>query len=171
MQLAAPSPATQPAWWTLPDAYQMSGPRHKAKLLALIADISRTWRLHPKIVLHGFSAGAQFAHRFAMHNPELVAGVSAHSAGSWAGLSGNSPINPAAREVRFAISCGEADNEPGKPVGTPPRIDGARQFAADLQSLGFGVQFKTWPGVKHDMSPGVVPMTKALMDQLRAVDR
>jgi poly(3-hydroxybutyrate) depolymerase len=167
----ATQPATRPGWSMRADAYQMSGPKHEAKLIALIAEVGKTWKLHPKIVVYGFSAGAQFAHRFGMHHPDLVAGVSAHSAGTWAGLSGNNAINPAAREVRFAISCGEADNAPRKPAGTPTRIEGARQFAADLQSLGFRVQFQSWPGVQHEISPGVVPMTKELVDQVRADDR
>jgi len=61
------------------ESYQMNGPKHEAKLKSLIAEVGKTWKLHPKVFLHGFSAGAQFAHRFAMKNPEIVAGVSATS--------------------------------------------------------------------------------------------
>ena len=34
--------------------------------------------------LHGFSAGSQFVHRFAMNHSKRVCGVSAHSGGTWA---------------------------------------------------------------------------------------
>ena len=149
------------------DSFQMSGPAHEAKLHALIAEIAKTWKLHPRIVVHGFSAGAQFAHRYAMRNPERVAGVSAHSAGSWAQLEGDDRINPAAKGILFAISCGEDDKATGGPAGTPPRIDGARQFAANLESRGFSVEFKTWPGIGHAFAPGVMPMTKALLEKVR----
>ena len=82
----------------------MSGPTHEAKLSELIARLRQNWNLHPKIFLHGFSAGAQFSHRFAFHHPELVAAVSAHSGGSWAMLDGDDRINPAAKHIPFTVS-------------------------------------------------------------------
>ena len=159
----APRPPGMPR-----DSYQMSGPTHEAKLAALIAEVGKTWKLHPKIVVHGFSAGAQFAHRFAFKHPEQVAGVSAHSGGSWAKLEGDDKINPAAKSILFAVSCGEDDNGSGGPPGTATRIDGAKQFAENLKSLGFTLQLRTWPGVAHDFAPGLMPMTKALVEKVRA---
>ena len=159
----APRPPGMPR-----DSYEMSGPTHEAKLAALIAEVGRTWKLHPKIVVHGFSAGAQFAHRFAFKHPEQVAGVSAHSGGSWARLEGDDKINPAAKSILFAVSCGEDDKGSGGPPGTPTRIEGAKQFAENLKSLGFGVEFQTWPGVAHDFAPGLMPMAKALLEKVRA---
>jgi len=150
------------------DSYQMSGPTHEAKLAALIAEVGRTWKLHPKIVVHGFSAGAQFAHRFAFKHPEQVAGVSAHSGGSWAKLEGDDKINPAATNILFAVSCGEDDKGSGGPPGTPTRIDGAKQFTENLKSLDFTVELRTWPGVAHDFAPGLMPMTKTLVEKVRA---
>lgn len=85
----APRPPGMPR-----DSYQMSGPTHEAKLAALIAEVGKIWKLNPKIVVHGFSAGAQFAHRFAFKHPEQVVGVSAHSGGSWAKLEGDDKTNP-----------------------------------------------------------------------------
>lgn len=66
---------------SLRDDFVMCGPVHEAKLKAQIAELRRHWNLHPKIMLHGFSGGAQFGHRFAFKNPDLVVAVSAHSAG------------------------------------------------------------------------------------------
>lgn len=158
----APRPATMPR-----DVFQMSGPKHEAKLDALIAEIGKTWKLHPKLVIHGFSAGAQFAHRYAFHHPERVAAVSAHSGGSWAKLDGEDRINAEAKRIPFAISCGEEDRGSGGPLGTPPRIEGAKRFAADLQSLGFDVAFRTWPGIGHEQTADAKAMGRTLLETVR----
>lgn len=160
---AAPRPATMPR-----DIYQMSGPLHEAKLAELIAQVRKTWNLHPKIFLHGFSAGAQFSHRFAFRHPELVAAVSAHSGGAWAKLDGDDRINPAAKLVPFAVSCGEEDRGSGGPPGSPPRIEGACRFAEQLRSLGFGLEFKTWRGVGHTHAPEAKALGRALLERVRA---
>ena len=158
----APRPTTMPR-----DIFQMSGPAHEKKLEALIAEIGRTWTLHPKFMVHGFSAGAQFAHRYAFRHPERVAAVSAHSGGSWAQIEGEDRINLAAKNIPFVVSCGEDDKGTGGPPGTPQRIDGARRFAENLQTLGFSLEFKTWPGVGHAVAPGVMPMARALLERVR----
>lgn len=158
----APRPATMPR-----DIFQMSGPIHEAKLAELIAQIGQTWKLHPKMFLHGFSAGAQFSHRYAFRHPELVAAVSAHSGGSWAKPDGDDRINPAAKHIPFAVSCGEADQGAGGPPGTPPRIEGARRFTEQLLTLGFAVEFKTWPGIKHFHSPEAKALGRALLEKVR----
>lgn len=159
----APRPATIPR-----DIYQMSGPTHEAKLAELIEQIGKTWKLQPKIFLHGFSAGAQFAHRYAFKHPELVAGVSAHSAGSWARIDGDDRINPAAKVIPFALSCGEADQGSGGPPGSPTRIAGVRLFSEQLLSLGFAVSLQTWPGIGHEQTPEAKAMGRALLEKLRS---
>ena len=158
----APRPTTMPR-----DIFQMSGPAHEAKLDTLIAEISKTWKLRPKIFLHGFSAGAQFAHRYAFHHPERVVGVSAHSGGSWAKLDGDDRINPEAKAIPFVLSCGEDDKGSGGPPGTATRIEGVKRFAADLQSLGFTIEMKTWPGIGHDQTAEAKAMGKALLEKVR----
>ncbi len=159
---SAPRPAKMPR-----DIFQMSGPSHEAKLAELIAQIRKTWHLHPKIILHGFSAGAQFSHRYAFRHPERVAAVSAHSGGSWAGLDGEDRINSAAKHIPFAVSCGEDDRGSGGPPGTPPRIAGARRFTEQLRSLGFTVEFKTWPGIGHQHTPAAKALGRALLEKVR----
>lgn len=37
--------------------------------------IKKNYKVHDKMFLYGFSAGAQFVHRFAFNHPELVVGV------------------------------------------------------------------------------------------------
>ncbi|MDP3072883.1 MAG: PHB depolymerase family esterase [Opitutaceae bacterium] len=159
---AGPRPAAMPR-----DIFQMSGPAHEAKFAELIAQIRKDWNLHPKIFLHGFSAGAQFCHRYAFRHPELVAAVSAHSGGSWARLDGEDRINPAAKHIPFAVSCGEDDQGTGGPLGTPPRIAGARRFTEQLVALGFAVEFKTWPGVGHRQTPEAIALGRALLERVR----
>lgn len=157
-----PRPATMPR-----DIFQKSGPAHEAKLEELMTRIAQTWKLHPKIFLHGFSAGAQFSHRYAFRHPERVAAVSAHSGGSWAGLDADDRINPGAKHIPFTVSCGEDDRGSGGPPGTPPRIEGARRFTAQLRSLGFTVEFKTWPGIGHQHSPEAKALGRALLEKVR----
>lgn len=142
-------------------SYQMSGPAHVAKLEALITELDGTWKLHPKIILNGFSAGAQFAHRYAMLHPERVAAVAAHSGGSWAKTEGDDRINPAAKSIPFAISCGELDTK---------RLVAARTFSDSLKALDFAVDFHSWPEVAHTFSPGASAQTLTLVQRLRAGD-
>jgi len=146
-------------------SYQMSAPSHEAKLEALVAELGRTWKLHPKLFLNGFSAGAQFVHRFAMHHPGRVAAVAAHSAGSWAKSEGDDAINPAAKSIPFALSCGEADNGGGVPG--KGRLQAARTFAGALKAQGFEVDFQSWPGVGHTFSPDASNQTRALLERIR----
>ncbi len=160
----APRPTTFPR-----DIFQMSGPTHEAKLRELLESIGKSWKLHPKIFLHGFSAGAQFTHRFAFKNPDLVAAVSAHSGGSWAKPEGEDRINPAAKNIPFAVSCGEDDHGRGGPEGTPGRIDSAKLFTENLRSLGFNVNLKTWPGVGHTQTPEAIAMGRELLQKTCSV--
>lgn len=54
-----------------------------AFLKAVIKDLDGQYRLHPKILLSGYSAGGQFAHRFAFQNPHLIHACAPLAAGSW----------------------------------------------------------------------------------------
>jgi len=108
--------------------------------------IRRACKVHPKMYLTGFSAGAQFVHRFALQNPELAVGCAAHSAGSWG--SGNKE----ARDVPFLVTCGEADTE---------RIEPAKRFAQSLQEMKYRSVVTAWfPGVGHSMCQQVPQLTK-----------
>lgn len=48
-----------------------------------LTDVRKRYRLHPKILITGYSRGAQFAHRFALQNPDLVHACVPLAAGSW----------------------------------------------------------------------------------------
>ena len=143
------------------DGYQSGDGANADKLKDLIRQIGGKWKLHPKILLHGFSAGAQFAHRFAIHNPELVGVASAHSAGSW------SLPDVKARSVFFAVSCGEADTQKADPRMELNRLDGLRAFARALEERKVPHEVKTWPGVGHSQCPQAIEMAKRAFQSLR----
>ena len=52
-------------------------------LTSVLADLRRRFRLRPKMLLTGYSRGAQFCHRFAFRRPHLVQAVAPFSAGVW----------------------------------------------------------------------------------------
>ena len=54
-------------------------------------------------------------------------------------------MNPKAKHIPFAVSCGEADKD---------RIEGARRYFAMLAKGGFHFKARTWPGVGHSFSGG-----------------
>ncbi|MFZ4766418.1 MAG: hypothetical protein ACOYMN_15815 [Roseimicrobium sp.] len=152
-----------------PESYQMCGPTHEAKLKALIAEVGKTWKLQPKVFLHGFSAGAQFVHRFAMKNPGLVAGVSAASAGSWS-TRGFGEIQPAARGIPFAISCGQYDREKSGPSSPLNRLEWMQEFAKALKDAHFDVEARVIPNTGHKATADTMALAEACFQRARAVN-
>lgn len=152
-----------------PESYQMCGPTHEAKLKALIAEVGKTWKLQPKVFLHGFSAGAQFVHRFAMKNPEMVAGVSAASAGSWS-TRGFGEINSAASGIPFAISCGQYDRDKSGPSSPLSRLEWMQEFAKALQEAHFDVESRVIPNTGHKATADTMSLAEACFQRARAVN-
>lgn len=137
--------------------YQYAGGIHDTKLLKLFKEIGKTYRVHDKMFIHGFSGGSQFAHRFAMNKPKYVCGISAHSGGTWA-TNGYGRISSSAKNIPFAVSCGEKDT--GKSFGTAPlgRLDWYRVYEKAIERRKYCYIGKTWPGVGHGMSRGAKNM-------------
>ena len=104
-------------------------------LLKMLAQIRKQYHVYPKILLQGFSGGAQFAHRFAFWYPAEVLACAVHACGSWTTPDGTlidkddanqltvTPADPqydgnlwtrkAAKEsmsVKFMVSCGMDDS-------------------------------------------------------------
>lgn len=112
--------------------------------------IRKNHKVHDRMFLYGFSAGAQFVHRFAFNHPELVVGVSAHSAGSWAGVDGWGEINDKAKGIPFVLTCGELDTTKAFDGKAPyGRLEWMKVFAEDLRKRGFVVRTEVYPGVGH----------------------
>ena len=75
--------------------------------LDMLNDFDRYRRIRKdRLFLAGWSAGAQFATRFALLHPERCAAVTAFAAGGYTPPDRNVP-------VRFFISVGSEDTEPG----------------------------------------------------------
>lgn len=132
---------------------------HAEKLIALFETLKKSYKLRDQMFLHGFSAGCQFSHRFAMLNPKWVCGVSAHSGGSWA-TDGYGEISVSAKKIPFAISCGEKDTQfsvAGYPYN---RLDWYKRFRDEIDKKGFCYIGGTWPDVGHSMSGGAWDLTK-----------
>lgn len=55
----------------------------EAFLKAVLREVRGQYRLHPKILLTGYSMGGQFTHRFALGNPDLVQACAPLAAGTW----------------------------------------------------------------------------------------
>ena len=52
-------------------------------LKVLLNQLRKTYFLHPRILLTGYSRGAQFSHRFALRKPDLVAACAPFASGAW----------------------------------------------------------------------------------------
>jgi pimeloyl-ACP methyl ester carboxylesterase len=130
--------------------YHLADDQSSKQLIGHFEEIRKNHNVHDKMFLYGFSAGAQFVHRFAFKHPELVVGVSAHSAGAWSGIEGWEEINDKAKDIPFALSCGELDTEKAF-GGTAPhgRLDWMRFFAGQLKERGFAVRTDVHPGIGH----------------------
>lgn len=130
--------------------YHLADEASCSQLIGHFEEIKKNYNVHDKMFLYGFSAGAQFVHRFAFKHPELVVGVSAHSAGSWSGVEGWGEINDNAKGIPFDLSCGELDTTKAFNGEAPySRLDWMQVFAEDLKKRGFAVRTKIYPNMGH----------------------
>jgi len=146
------------------NGYQGLGQQAGEQLDLLFKDLSKEYKLHPRLFLYGFSGGAQFAHRFMMAYPDLVAGCSAHSAGSWATGEHWGSINPKAANIPLVISCGESDTAKSTPDAPHTRLEWAKLFEKQAAEAGLLFQANYWPNTAHAASPGVAKMTTDCYD-------
>lgn len=158
------------------------------QLEALVADVpSRSGRtIKDRILVAGFSRGAQLADRFVYFHPEQIAAVASLSAGTytvpWTRLpsDGSDPLPlpfgtadfPALighpldmnhlRQVPFWLSVGGQDSDPSElprqwdRLLGQTRLDRAVAFEHALQAVSVPVQLTIYPGVKHQLTG---PMT------------
>lgn len=87
------------------------------------------------IYLYGFSAGAQFALRFALYRPELCVACAAHACGG-------SIIPRSHSDVRFFVTVGARDE--------PHRIEIHDEFIKAAKDLNLDVQSKIYPQLSHN---------------------
>jgi predicted esterase len=133
------------------DTFRLLSGGEDVLLLDMIAELKNKYRLTDRFFLGGFSAGAQFAHRFAFRYPGLLCGVAAHSARSY------DPPPPASFGAPpFVISVGEMDVD---------RLESNRRFADELAQKGYDATLTVIPNTGHQFTPGAFDQTLALFDR------
>ncbi|MBI1336768.1 MAG: hypothetical protein GC164_07390 [Phycisphaera sp.] len=142
------------------DGYQTLGFRSDEQLIAIAGELGKQYKLHPKLYIHGFSGGAQYAHRFMMKYPQYVVGCSSHSAGSWATGGPWLSVNPQAKGVPFVMSCGEADTNKSFDGAPYTRIEWAKLFESQIKEAGFFYAVKFFPNVGHKQTGEVGKMNE-----------
>lgn len=139
--------------------YQNGDGIHAEKLIDLFATLKKTYKLRDQMFLHGFSGGSQFTHRFTMLNPKVVCGVSSHSGGTWA-TDNYGQFSTNAKDIPFAISCGEKDTAKSFPEAPFNRLEWYHRFEKEMDQKKFCYIGGTWPDAGHGMSAGAWDLAK-----------
>lgn len=100
-----------------------------------------------RILVFGFSAGAHFAHRFAIWKPGRVRAFVAYSAAWW------SEPSEAMTRVPALIMCGEDD----------PRFTPTLEFMEEALTLGLPWIWRSYRGTGHEMTPTVQRMAEEFL--------
>jgi len=101
-----------------------------------------------KILIFGFSAGAHFAHRFALWKPQRVKAFVAYSAAWW------SEPTEAMRAVPALILCGESDEV---------RFEPSRKFFEQGHALRLPWIWRSYVGVGHTLTPRIRDLAEAFL--------
>lgn len=165
------------------DSYKFldrGGIRFDLALLAIIDEVAATYRLRTdRFLLHGYSGGGQFAHRFLYLHPHRLLGCSIGAPGLVTLLDDTRPwwVGVADVEERFGLTIdlealravpvqtvvGTEDvetwdiNDPDSPNwmegaydAGPTRLERLRVLSGQLQGIGVDVTHVEVPGVAHD---------------------
>lgn len=157
------------------------------RIIQMVAELGDTThiRFKNRMLLYGFSRGAQLAHRFALMYPDKTLGVAALSAGSYTlpyrsyDTKGAQPMpfpfgvgdlrNYTSKpfdqanftKVNFMIEVGALDNNPDDAsrawdnFGGRTRLDRAQSFYQILKQVGVKAQFEAFPGIGHQEAPAM----------------
>lgn len=173
------------------------GIRYDLIVLDMVEELAGRYRVaKEKVLMHGFSGGAQFAHRFFYLHPGRLRAVSVGAPGTvtlpdqrdwWVGVKGmeeifGRPLDVAAmRDVAVQLVIGDQDIEtwdvtvgPQSPFwmegindSGETRVDRLRSLETGLRSIGVELRFDTVPGVSHD-GTGIQGPVKAFFSQVLA---
>ncbi|WP_051744553.1 hydrolase [Streptomyces yerevanensis] len=154
--------------------------RYDQVLLEIVAEAGARWNTDTsRFLLHGFSGGGQFVHRFAYLHPDRLSGLSIGAPGRithldaerpwWVGLKGfeekfgRPPRLAELRDVPVQMVVGSEDTETWEinNVGDSNWMDGAdahgrtrlerlKALSADFERHGISVRFDVVPGVGHE---------------------
>ncbi len=138
--------------WQKEQSYQYAPTWAKEVMLQAIDELGEKVRLNKNnLFLFGVSAGAQYAHRFALWRPDICKAVAMHAPGT--------VMLPQKRiPVQFFISIGQMDST---------RIDGVREFVKVAQDLGISVIYKEYPGMGHGLVEDQVQRSLAFFQSLK----
>ena len=124
--------------WQTKRSYQYPSAWSGRALIDILKILSDTTDIDTnELYIFGVSAGAQFAHRFALLYPDICVAVAAHAAGGY-----DSP----ARKIGtgFLITVGELDN---KDIS---RLEFARLFVSQCRKYGIDARLRIIPGLGHN---------------------
>lgn len=175
------------------------GIRYDLLVLDMIEELAGRYRVaKEKVLMHGFSGGAQFAHRFFYLHPGRLRAVSVGAPGTvtlpdqrswWVGVKGmeeifGRPLDVAAmRDVAVQLVIGDQDIETWDVTVAPQspfwmegindsgemRVDRLRSLEKGLRTIGVDPRFDTVPGVSHD-GTGIQGPVKAFFARVLAGD-
>lgn len=167
------------------------GVRYDRVLLAMIEEVAESYRIDAdRFLLHGFSGGGHFAHRFFYLHPRRLLGVSIGAPGMvtlldqerdwWVGVRDievrfGQPLDlPAMRDVPVQMVIGGDDTEtweitvePGGRNWMPGANDAGRTRLDRLVSLRRSFEAARIQ-VRHDIVPGVGHNGYAILDPVKA---
>ncbi|MFI6875245.1 alpha/beta hydrolase [Streptomyces sp. NPDC050400] len=171
---------------------EYKGIRFDEELLHIVEEVGERWNTETeRFLLHGFSGGGQFAHRFAYAHPHRLAGVSIGAPGRitqlddslpwWLGTQGFKERfgieidRDALRRVPVHMVVGSEDLETWEinNVGGPNWMDGVEKTGStrverlnvlkeNFSAQGIDVRFDLVPGVGHK-GAAVIPAVQAFM--------
>jgi len=174
-----------------------AGIRYDLTLLQMVDEVAARWRVEPGLLLHGFSGGGHFAHRFAYLHPGALRAVSIGAPGvvtpldltrnTWLGLAdmeqrfGHVVDLPALSRVRVQMVVGSNDTEvweiaipPQSPWHLPgindldtPRTGRLAALARSFEGHGIDVRMSTVPGVAHNGWQVLPAVREFFIDVLR----
>jgi len=104
-----------------------------------------------QLYLFGFSAGAQFAHRYALLRPGHVRAVAAHAAGQYSAPAPNT-------EARFLVTVGSLDEE---------RVAPAETFVRAARRLGLSARFQLIAGHGHSICQRQLDLSRSFFMEVR----
>jgi poly(3-hydroxybutyrate) depolymerase len=159
-------------------------------LLDMIEQIGARYRLETaRFLLHGFSGGGQFAHRFAYLHPHRLSALSIGAPGRvtridpdvpwWLGTAdltevfGTELDLPTLRRVPVQMIVGAEDTEtweiaePGIDAGGDTRVERLRTLRDNWEAHGIPVRLDVIPGMGHSGSRGVPHTQRFFSEVLR----
>jgi predicted peptidase len=160
-------------------------------LLDMIEQVGARYRVETeRFLLHGFSGGGQFAHRFAYLHPHRLSAVSVGAPGRvtridpdvpwWLGTAdlaevfGTELDLPTLRRVPVQMIVGAEDTEtweiaePAIDAGGDTRVERLRTLRDNWEAHGIPVQLDVIPGMGHSGSRGVPHTQRFFSEVLRS---